>query len=166
MDEETDHHQRRFDYIVIRQNDLWWADLYFYIAEVMKKGVRPWVWSDYEWNHPEKFFIMMPKSVVQSNWYYGGKFDFNQVNEKQKIYIQAYIDLETEGYDQIPTASFHSNKEKSFMNTVDFCSKHIDDKRLLGFLQTFWMPTIEKYRNPILQGIDLVGEARKNFEQK
>jgi len=28
------------------------------------------------------------------------------------------------------------------------------------------MPTIEKYRNPILQGIDLVGEARRNFEQE
>ena len=166
MDEETDHHQRRFDYIAYRQNDLWWGDLYFYLGEAMKKGVRPWVWSDYVWHYPEKFFKMMPRSVVQSNWYYGGKFDFKQVNENQKIYIQAYIDLEAEGYDQVPTASFHSNKEKSFENTVTFCDKHIDDKRLLGFLQTFWMPTIEKYRDPILKGIDLVGEARKAYEQK
>lgn len=37
MDEETAQHQRRFDYVVIRQNDLWWGDLYFYIGEVEKK---------------------------------------------------------------------------------------------------------------------------------
>src|SRR5690554_728767 len=58
MDEEDYNHQRHFDYIVIRQNELWWSDLYFYIAEAMKKNVRPWVWSDYIWHHPEMFFKM------------------------------------------------------------------------------------------------------------
>ncbi len=166
MDEETPSYQKHFDYIALRQNDLWWGDLYFYLGEVTKKGARPWVWSDYVWHHPEKFFKMMPKSVVQSNWYYGENFDLVQMDENRQNYVKAYIDLETEGYDQIPTASNDQNNAKSIGNTVEFCRKHIDDKRLLGFLQTFWMPTIEEFRNPILQAIDLVGEARKNFEQK
>ena len=36
MDEETAQHQVRQDYAVIRQKDLWWGDLYFYIGEVEK----------------------------------------------------------------------------------------------------------------------------------
>lgn len=160
MDEETYEHQKYFDYVVVRQDDQWWGDLYFYVAEAMMRGVRPWVWSDYVWHHPDKFFKMMPKSVVQSNWYYGENLDVNRTE------VKAYIDLETEGYDQIPTASNDQKNPKSIGNTVDFCSHCIDDKHLLGFLQTFWMPTIEKYRNPILQAIELTGEARRKFEKK
>lgn len=166
MDEETPSYQNHFDYTAVRQNDLWWGDLYFYMGEVMKRGIRPWVWSDYVWNHPEKFFKMMPKSVIQSNWYYGENFDFKKMDKNHQTYIKTYIDLEKEGYDQIPTGSNDQNNPKSIGNTVNFCRKSIDDKRLLGFLQTLWMPTIEKYRSPILQAIDLVGDARKNFEQK
>ncbi|HRE53069.1 MAG TPA: hypothetical protein PK339_16740, partial [Flavitalea sp.] len=36
MDEETANHQKNYDYVVIRQNDLWWKDLYFYLNEVEK----------------------------------------------------------------------------------------------------------------------------------
>jgi hypothetical protein len=165
MDEETFSHQEHFDYIVLRQDDLWWGDLYFYMGEVMKKGVRPWVWSDYVWRHPEKFFKMMPRSVVQSNCYYGENFDMKNMDASHQTYVGAYIDLEREGYDQIPTGSNDQNNSKSIGNTVDFCSRHIADNRLLGFLQTFWMPTIEAFRNPILQGIDLIGEARKSHLQ-
>lgn len=160
MDEETYENQKYFDYVVIRQEDQWWGDLYFYIAEAMSRGVRPWVWSDYVWHHPDLFFKMMPKSVIQSNWYYGEQFD------KKQIAVKAYIDLAKEGYDQIPTGSNDQNNPKSIGNTVDFCTKYIDDKHLLGFLQTFWMPTIEKYREPIIEAIKLMGEARLNFEKK
>ena len=74
--------------------------------------------------------------------------------------------MEKEGYDQIPTGSFHTNdRPKSIGNTVKFCSDHIDDKRLFGFMQTFWMPTIAKNETRILKGIDLIGEAKKKFEE-
>lgn len=165
MDEEDYNHQKHFDYIVIRQNELWWGDLYFYISEAMSRNVRPWVWSDYVWHHPDQFFKMMPKSVIQSNWYYGEDFDTN------KTFVRAYIDLEKEGYDQIPTGSFHPNvgrnfeaiNEKSIGNTVKFCSEHIQDQRLMGFMQTFWMPTIERFSSTILRAVDLLGEAKNSF---
>jgi hypothetical protein len=166
MDEETARHQRRSDYIVIRQNDLWWADLYFYIAEVMKKGVRPWVWSDYLWHHPDKFFKMMHKPFIQINWYYGEHFEVNKLDEKQRKYVNAYIEFNAHGYDHLPTGSNDQKNPKSIGNTVDFCSKHIDRERLLGFLQTLWMPTIEKFRGPIMQAVDLTGEAKRNYERK
>ena len=86
--------------------------------------------------------------------------------------MKTYIDLNVEGYDQIPTGSNDGiiyrpeNNNKSIGNTVEFCVKHIDDKHLMGFLQSMWMPTIEKFKPNILQTIELTGEARKKFESK
>lgn len=165
MDEEDYSHQKHFDYIVIRRQEIWWGDLYFYISEAFKKSVRPWVWSDYVWHHPEEFFKMMPKSVLQSNWYYGETF------REDETYVKAYLDLEKEGYDQIPTGSFHARpandfkatNEKNIGKTVQFCSEHIADERLLGFMQTFWMPTIKKFEPTIIKAIDLIGTARKEY---
>lgn len=160
MDEETYEFQKQFDHIIIRQNEQWWGDLYFYISEAMTHGVRPWVWADYLWHHPDTFFKMMPKSVVQSNWYYGNEFN------EGIGYVKAYLDLAREGYDQIPTGSNQLSNPTSIGNTVNYCSRHIDDHHLMGFLQTFWMPTIGKYRDPIIQGIEMTGKARREFENK
>ncbi len=181
MDEETANHQKNYDYVVIRQNDLWWKDLYFYLNEVEKAGSRPWIWADYVWNNPETFYKKMPKSVLQSNWYYGSRWDWDsEVDPKEqyprfRTYVKAYIDLEKNGYDQMPTAAnwgalnYEKTKEttsKSLINTVKFCNDHVNDSRLFGFLHTSWYPTIEKYREPILDSIRLAGEAKRWFEKK
>jgi hypothetical protein len=85
MDEELASYQTRQDYAVVRQNDLWWGDLYFLIGEVEKNGIRPWVWSDYAWHKPDVFFRKMPKSVLQSNWYYGSEFDLNKLRIQTRL---------------------------------------------------------------------------------
>ena len=54
--------------VVVRQDDLWWNDFYFLVSEVEKHSVRPWIWSDYGWHHPDLFFKKMPRSILQSNW--------------------------------------------------------------------------------------------------
>jgi hypothetical protein len=101
MDEENAEDQRYLDLVVIRQNDLWWHDLNFFVHEVEKNGCRSWIWSDYMWHHPEDFFKKMSKSVIQSNWYYGESFDENLTS------VKAYNDLEGYSYDQIPTGGFY-----------------------------------------------------------
>lgn len=165
FDEEVYGHQSRYDYAVVRQNDLWWKDLYFLIDEVEKSGSRAWIWSDYYWSHPDIFLKKMPKNVLQSNWYY--KEDFLDLNNKR---VKAYIDLEEAGYDQIPTGGYYkgTNGEmfspNSMMNTVRFCKEKISPSRLFGFMQTNWRPTIEYHRKDILTSIDLVGEAKMNFQ--
>lgn len=159
MDEERIDYQLS-DYIVIRQQETWWADLYFYIGEALKRGVRPCVWADYVWHHPDDFFKMMPKSVVQCNWWYAEKFTISDVA------IRSYLDLVREGYDVMGTGSFDQENPKSIGNTVKFCAEHIDGCHLLGFIQTFWKPTIEAYRASILEGIDLMGSARTEYENK
>jgi len=165
MDEETASNQRRSDYVVLRQNDLWWGDFYFLISEVEKRGSHPWIWSDYIWHHPEEFYKKMPKSVIQSNWYYGEDFSSDRMSEGARTAVKAYAELNEHGYDQIPTGSNHLHNAKSIGNTVKYCKEHIDDSKLLGFLQTFWKPTIDTYRSLILEGIELTGEAKKWFEK-
>lgn len=171
MDEETEAHQSHYNYIVIRQNSLWWNDFHFLVREVEKRGSRAWIWSDYLWRHPEQFFERMPKSVVQSNWYYGESFDLNLPPKKEfmRPYIKSYLDLEKHGYDQIPCGGYYDNgeklSEKSIMNTVQFCKNKIEEQRLLGFLQTLWRPTIEEFREPIMKGVNLFGDAKMWFDQ-
>jgi hypothetical protein len=166
MDEETEAHQNHYNYVVIRQNSLWWNDFHFLVKEIEKRGSRAWIWSDYLWRHPEQFFERMPKSVVQSNWYYGESFDEKEFVEP---YIKSYLDLEKYGYDQIPCGGYYDNgekfSEKSIMNTVQFCKNNIADQRLLGFLQTLWRPTIEDFREPLMKGVDLFGHAKTQFNQ-
>ncbi|MBP7933877.1 MAG: Tat pathway signal protein [Phycisphaerae bacterium] len=153
MDEETAEHQREYQYAVIRQHDLWWHDFLFYVEQIERAGSRAWIWSDYLWKHAEPFFRKMPRSVLQSNWYYGDKFE-NDVTA-----AKAYLDLEKHGYEQVPTGSNWSSSN-NFRLTVDYCSKHIARERLLGFLQTAWHPTLEVCRRRHEEAIDQVRAAK------
>ncbi len=170
MDEETALHQKWFNYAVIRQNDLWWGDLYFYIGEVEKKGVRSWIWSDYAWHHPHIFLKKMPKSVLQSNWYYGTNFNLNSIKEQTKtkeLYsedhaYELYNVLEEKGYDQVPTGSNHSNNTNMEM-TVEYCKKIINPSRLYGFMTAPWRPTLAPCLDKHKEAIDQMGRAINKF---
>ncbi len=159
MDEETPQHQRRHHYMVVRQGDLWWHDFLFLAKQVEQAGVRPWIWSDYVWHHADEFFARMPKSVLQSNWYYHLSFS-------TKIrYTQAYLDLDKHGYDQIPTGSNWASPD-NLERTVRWCVKHISPRRLLGFLQTSWRPTLARYRPAHLDAIEQVASAKTKLEKR
>ena len=152
MDEETAHHQQYYQYIVVRQGDLWWKDFYFLQQQVERHNVRAWIWSDYLWAHRAEFLRKMPRSVMQSNWYYDALF------QKTSRYVAAYHDLEEHGYDQIPTGSNWST-DASFPNTVQYCRSNIAPERLFGFLQAPWLPTIRAYRQKHRQAIGIVSKS-------
>jgi len=165
MDEETYANQKDYDYVVVRQNDLWWGDFYFLIGEVEKNGSRPWIWSDYMWHYPELFFKNMPKSVLQSNWFYRADLD------KKSIRVKSYLDLESQGFQQVPTGSNWGwnnwqgkDGQENMINTVKYGTEHISSSNLLGFLQTSWKETIEENRDAIMNSIDLVGASKRWFE--
>jgi hypothetical protein len=161
MDEENEAVQKDYDLIVIRQNQLYWGDLYFLLGEVEKGGSRPWVWQDYVRYHPEIFAKMMPKSVLQSNWYNGNNF-----NEETNKEVKAYQTLEALGYDQVPGGSnYYKGTEKNILNNVQFCNKYISDQRLLGFIQSPWRYPVEENRENILKSIELAGEAKTWFDK-
>lgn len=162
MDEETPQHQSTYNYSVVRQGDLWWNDFYFFIRETEKRGVRPWIWSDYGWHNPELFFRKMPKSVLQSNWYYDSGFDLDQLKEPTKTYVKFYNDLEANGYDQIPTGSNWSS-DVNMEGTVEYCKKVIDPSRLLGFMTAPWLPCLSTCLGRHQEAIQQINRATKSY---
>ena len=162
LDEENERNQKTHDLVTVRQNDLYWGDLYFLIGEVFKGGSRPWVWQDYIRYYPEKVAKMMPKSVLQSNWYNLTDFDDPKNNKS----VKAYLDLEALGFDQVPGGSnYYENTDNCFINNVKFCTENVADSRLLGFIQSPWKYTLEENRERILKSIELAGEAKIWFDE-
>jgi hypothetical protein len=163
MDEETIQHHRYHNYIVLRKGEYWWKDFYFYVDEIEKNGVRPWIWSDYIWNHEEEFLKKMPKSVLQSNWYYGG---FPARNEAEENYIRAYEVLAENGFDQVPTGSnWSSGCDLNFVRTVEYFMNNISSDTVKGFMQAPWKPTIRatKYRH--YEAIEHVGQGKEIYSK-
>jgi hypothetical protein len=160
MDEETFGHQRFSEYAIVRQGDLWWRDLYFMLEQVEGHGVRPWTWSDYAWHFPERFYAKMPKSVLQSNWYYGAGFEGLEKAEGTgpAVRVQTYRDLDEHGYDQVPTGS-NWVTPTNFEGTVDFCRKYVSPERLLGFMTAPWHPTLEVQRENHVAAVEQVAKV-------
>ena len=168
-DEEDYDHQRDFVYCVVRQGDLWWHDFLYTVREVERHGVRPWIWSDKIWHHREEFVKRMPKSVLQSNWYYLGDF---KPSEKSSLYpmVHAYDWLEEAGYDQVPCVSnvgyWHLQDYNNPKLTVDYCRDvaKIAPERFKGLLMAPWVNTMAYTRPFLEQAYGLMPETKKALD--
>ncbi len=161
MDEEGYLMQSTYKHVVVRKNEAWWHDFLFLVKECEHHRAKVWLWPDYMlWHHPDQFFSRMPKTVMQSNWYYDEEFN------PEWDMVRQYIDLEKHGYDQILTGSYHYENPKSIGNTVAFAEQYIGKQHLKGFLQTWWKPTVEENRERILRAVSLIGEARKAYNDR
>ena len=174
-DEEDAQHQRNYRYAVVRQGELWWHDCLKTIAEVERHGVRAWMWSDKIWHHREEFVKRMPRSVLQSNWYYLG--DFNPMKEvdprhKASIYpmVHAYDWLEEAGFDQVPCCSSCGDWRCPDYNnpvlTLDYCREkaHVAPSRLKGLMMAPWCKTMNVTRPYFDHAFELMAPARKALE--
>lgn len=175
-DEETWWHQTWYEYVVLRQGDLWWRDFLWFVEQVEQRGKRPWIWSDFIWDHNDEFLARMPKSVIQSNWYYLPNFDLDldaaRAKEKgielieptpgqvrtKTTGLRAYLELERGGFTQVPTGSVDV-VEDNFPDTVRFARDHIPAERLMGFMQTVWRAVTEDYRDRHELGVQKFAEG-------
>ena len=162
MDEETAGHQAAYEYCVIRQFDLWWHDFYFLTDCVEKENARAWIWSDYMWNHRETFLAKMPKTVVQSNWYYSGQFPEGNENPGLTNMLECFDVLEENGYDQVPTGSTWSDVRNMELLTK-YCAPRISPDRLLGFMQTPWYLTLDQNEGILNEAADTLGASKKLY---
>ena len=137
MDEETADHQRNFNVAVIRQFDQWWKDFYFLVNEVEKYNARPWIWSDYMWHNEEVFLQKMPKSVIQSNWYYSPEFSGMPAEDFRNVRLRCFDNMDKAGFDQVPTGSTFSSP-KNFEGLVRYSMEHISPEHTMGFMHTTW----------------------------
>lgn len=158
-DEETAGHQSKHRYVVCRQGDLWWHDFLWFVKVTETTGARPWIWSDYIWNHRDEFLKRMPKSVLQSNWYYGRTFDSSKMGDRAK-YVDAYEWLDKAGFEQIPTGSNFSC-DTNFADTVKFCDSRCDRTRIKGYLMAPWTRTFRIHHDKSFAAITQLEAARK-----
>jgi len=163
MDEEGYDLQRHYDYVVIRQHDLWWKDFYYLMDCVEKHNARPWVWSDYMWDHPAEFLKKMPREVLQSNWYYFGAFE--NLDAWHTTSLQSFDLLEKNGYDQLPAGSLWEDFG-NFQGLTQYCAEHISGGHLLGMMQTTW----ERITNPYMPlhsaAAATIAKAKKWMEEQ
>jgi len=171
-DEETPGHQKRYTFSVVRQKELWWHDFLWFCKGVEKLGMRPWIWSDYGWHHPE-FVGRCPKSVLQSNWYYNermGGFDVAKADKFSASVLRLFEALDKAGFEQVPCASnWVSPEMKQAGRTenadcmgelVRFCRAHVSAANLKGFLMASWTDCARRSVLPLnLAGIDQLAAA-------
>ena len=172
MDEETPVHQELFYMAIIRQYDLWWHDLLYLVDLVDKENVRAWVWSDKIWHHREAFLKKMPKSVLQSNWYYYSSCDKDYLlstnrGDKYNVvnYLECFDVLEANGYDQVPTGSnFYVAENMDIL--VRHCADRIAPERLLGFMQSTWKSTTPVHVDRLTQATDILKKSKDWFDSR
>ena len=150
FDEEKIENQRKRLVVCVRQNEMWWHDLLWFVGHVEKLGSRAWIFSDYGWHHPE-FIAKCPKSVLQSNWYYNEDaqgYDIDKMKDWFKPKLRLFADLDKAGFDQVPCPSNWMSqklKDSGKKDNVDcagevvkFCRANISPERLKGFMMASW----------------------------
>ena len=150
FDEEKVDNQRKRLVVCVRQNEMWWHDLLWFVERVEKLGSRAWIFSDYGWHHPE-FIDKCPKSVLQSNWYYNEDaqgYEVAQMKDWFKPKLRLFADLDKAGFDQIPCPSNwlspklkesgRSDNADCAENVVKYCRANIVPERLKGFMMASW----------------------------
>lgn len=140
MDEEDAANQAGYDFCCIRQGNLWWHDLYFLFDVCQKTGTRPWVWADASWTYygrQEEYLAKMPKSVLQSNWWYKAL-----VREKDgsisDFHYQAYLALDKAGFEQVPTVSTIWGRADNALQTMELARTEFVPRHLKGFMTAPW----------------------------
>ena len=166
-DEEKAHFQHGFQ--CVRTDEVWWHDFLFFVKTVEDAGMRPWMWSDYGWDH-EDFAEKCPKSVLQSNWYYDSHmkgYDIANMSRSQRSWkiLNLFLTLDKAGFDQVPCGSNWKSKQRqaaggavneSVVGLVKFCREHLSPERLKGFMMAPWA-TRDLKRN--VEGIGIFAKA-------
>jgi len=180
MDEEEAPNNKFMQYAMFRQKDLWWSDLYRLFDACRYKGVRPAVWSDYANHHLDEFMERMPKDVVQFQWYYHNFWgntagDFVDLDDPRyergelcsacAQYLHAFRAFDRAGMDIVPTG-WRGICKSNFRNMTEFCGQVLSREHILGFMQTSWLPVLEKHRDKHMETIDLLGEAKRHYESR
>ena len=163
LDEENAGNQKFREAVHIRQGDLWWHDAYFYFKEAEKYGARPWVWSDYAWAKPDEFVTKMPKSVMQSNWFYRLFMDYPQDNPSYKA-IATYELLDKHGFEQIPTAScWDSAGQYNVMQTVAHGRAKLSPELVRGYMTCPWWFTVPESEYILKHDAHVLYTARREY---
>ena len=159
MDEEVPGWQYGQSLVVVRQGDLWWHDLLFFVEEVESHGARAWVWSDYLRRHERADFLKrMPKSVLQSPWWYKG-----DLNDPTYLPAKSIIALAELGYDVVPCSSNCYDYPNALPTLVDFCKTKYDPAHVIGFQMAPWLEMKDIFEKRWCEGADQIPLAQRRW---
>ena len=156
MDEENYENQRMYDYAIVRQNDLWWHDLYLFVDTVEKNGAKACIWSDYARHRPDEFINKCPKSVVQCPWYYFNQFG-EDMNEECRIRVAPFKLLDDAGYTVIAGGSNEYFKENVEL-LHRYCRDNLSEDSYRGIIQTTWAPTTREWKDMLFSAAELMAD--------
>ena len=162
MDEETYGNQKYYDYAVVRQNDLWWHDLYYLVDCVEKNNARAIMWSDYARDHPEEYVEKCPKSVVTCPYYYFDQF-YGDITPDNETKLRPFALLDKHGYDQLSCGS-NEYFEENLELLTEYCKKTVSKEHLKGFLLTTWKTVTEPWRSNLMNSAECMKRARALYE--
>ncbi len=165
MDEENHEMQAKFRYCCVRQGDLWWHDLYFFMDVCQKVGARPWVWSDAVWTYFGKqdiFLKKMPKSALQSNWWYKNLV-YERDGSISDFRYAGYLTLDEHGYDQVPTASACWGCSKNASQTMELGKSHLNPELVKGYMTAPWRRTYKHELYGLMYDAVCFHEGKKLF---
>ena len=155
-EEDTPGNQWNSSLLVMRQGDLWWHDLNWFVRQVERRGARAWVWSDYIRRHPlEEFRRKMPRTVVQNPWTYNAK----RADMPSAPLIKLYRTLADAGYDVVPCGSNCYGVTDNFPAMAAYCKGFLPPERFKGMIMASWFATVASYRRLHWQAADLMAEA-------
>ena len=112
--------------------------------------------ADYAWAHKDEYLKRAPRSVLQTNWYYGAEFDPAKMKHPEELLT--YDELEKAGFDQFPGCSNHA-WATNIGDTVRYCRKHIHPDRLKGFQVSIWRYTMPECEKRHFDAIDQLAAA-------
>ncbi len=163
FDEEDYELQKNYDYIVIRNNELWWHDLKYLAGCVEAHGARACIWADYARHRPDEFVEKLPKSIIPVNWYYFNSYG-QGIEEKFFIRIMPFNVLEAHGFDQIVAGST-IYYDDCMDKLADYAKKNISKEHTLGFIQTTWESVEPRYLDLFYKGSKELASAREIYEK-
>lgn len=164
MDEENIMVQTDLEFACARQHGLIWRDLDFLTGCVREKGVRPWIWADYYWSHPETFLERVEKDVLVSPWHYRTFYAITgwplPTDEASKMYIASFKELADNGYDVVSCGSNYY----AFYNVdhvVRYARDNVVPEHNKGILIAPWLPITDRYKYALLDVVWLLKYAKE-----
>ena len=101
----------------------------------------------------------MPKSVVQSPWWYIGKFD-----PEKNLPTKAMVRLAKLGYDVIPCNSNCYSHPGAMESVVEFCRKTFDPEHVLGFQMAPWLEMNKVFEKRWFESADQLAASRLKWQ--
>lgn len=158
MDEENYAMQKGFNYIVIRNNDLWWHDLYYLCDCVRECSAIPCIWADRVRDEAEDYIKKCPKDIIQCPWFYADTTDESKLADYQRAELKAIRDLNAMGY-KIFTASSNCFVRDSLPATLEYCKEHIAPENNFGIMMSSWFSLTKEWWHKHLESIEVFKEC-------